>query len=217
MSTERFSGDDQGRVKKLHAVNVEIASRNGKLEIKPVPGSAFELDADLVLLAMGFLGPERGGMLDELGVKITERGNVWRDDELDDERPGRLHRRRHAARPVADRVGDRRGPQRRPRRRHVPDGQLGAAGAPAIAFKPGRDLARLQSRPAAIQRGRSDASTRATASAEALREGGRLVPYTNRMEGALQPWARRKSLEMGLKTSSRTKMSRSSTLTVRSR
>ena len=38
------------------------------------------MDADLVLLAMGFVGPERGGMLDELGVKLTERGNVWRDD-----------------------------------------------------------------------------------------------------------------------------------------
>jgi glutamate synthase (NADPH/NADH) small chain len=79
VSTERFSGDDQGRVKQLHAVTVEIASRNGKLEITPVPGSNFALDADLVLLAMGFLGPERGGMLDALGVKITERGNVWRD------------------------------------------------------------------------------------------------------------------------------------------
>jgi glutamate synthase (NADPH/NADH) small chain len=79
VSTERFSGDDRGRVKKLHAVNIEIAIQNGKLEIKPVPDSAFELDADLVLLAMGFLGPERGGMLDALGVKITERGNVWRD------------------------------------------------------------------------------------------------------------------------------------------
>jgi glutamate synthase (NADPH/NADH) small chain len=79
VSTERFSGDDQGRVKKLHAINVEIASQNGKLAITPVPGSAFDLDADLVLLAMGFLGPERGGMLDALGVNITERGNVWRD------------------------------------------------------------------------------------------------------------------------------------------
>jgi glutamate synthase (NADPH/NADH) small chain len=79
VSTERFSGDDQGRVRHLHAVTVEIASRNGKLEITPVPGSNITLDADLVLLAMGFLGPERGGMLDALGVKITERGNVWRD------------------------------------------------------------------------------------------------------------------------------------------
>ena len=79
VSTERFSGDDQGRVRQLHGVTVEIASRNGRLEITPVPGSDFALDADLVLLAMGFLGPERGGMLDALGVKITERGNVWRD------------------------------------------------------------------------------------------------------------------------------------------
>jgi glutamate synthase (NADPH/NADH) small chain len=79
VSTERFSGDDQGRVKKLHAINVEIASQNGRLEIKPVAGSEFTLDADLVLLAMGFLGPERGGMLDALGVRMTDRGNVWRD------------------------------------------------------------------------------------------------------------------------------------------
>jgi glutamate synthase (NADPH/NADH) small chain len=79
VSTERFTGNDRGHVAKLHALNVEIAIQNGKLDIKPVPGSAFDLDADLVLLAMGFLGPERGGMLESLGVNITERGNVWRD------------------------------------------------------------------------------------------------------------------------------------------
>jgi len=78
VSTERFTGDN-GRVAKLHGTTVEIESRNGRLEITPVPGSAFTLDADLVLLAMGFLGPERGGLLDTLGVKMTERGNVWRD------------------------------------------------------------------------------------------------------------------------------------------
>jgi glutamate synthase (NADPH/NADH) small chain len=37
------------------------------------------IEADLVLLAMGFLGPEKKGMLEQLGVKLTERGNVWRD------------------------------------------------------------------------------------------------------------------------------------------
>ena len=37
------------------------------------------MDVDLVLLAMGFLGPERQGLLDNFGVKLTERGNVWRD------------------------------------------------------------------------------------------------------------------------------------------
>jgi glutamate synthase (NADPH/NADH) small chain len=79
VSTGRFSGDDRGQVQKLHAINVELASQNGRLEIKPVGGSEFTLDADLVLLAMGFLGPERGGMLDTLGVRMTDRGNVWRD------------------------------------------------------------------------------------------------------------------------------------------
>jgi glutamate synthase (NADPH/NADH) small chain len=44
-----------------------------------VPGGEFEMDVDLVLLAMGFLGPERRGLLDNFGVQITERGNVWRD------------------------------------------------------------------------------------------------------------------------------------------
>ena len=68
-----------GRVTTLHAHTVEIAPANGRLEFTPVPGSEFELDADLVLLAMGFVGPERSGMLDQLGVRMTERGNVWRD------------------------------------------------------------------------------------------------------------------------------------------
>ena len=61
--------------------------------------------ADLVLLAMGFVGPERDGLVAELGVRLTDRGNVWRDDDVDDEREGRVHRRRHAARAVAHRVG----------------------------------------------------------------------------------------------------------------
>jgi len=51
----------------------------GRLDFKPIRGTEFTLDCDLVLLAMGFLGPERPGMLAELGVKLTERGNVWRD------------------------------------------------------------------------------------------------------------------------------------------
>ena len=80
VSTERFTGDAQGHVKALHAVDVEIVGQNGRLEFKPIRGSQFELNADLVLLAMGFLGPERGGMLDELGVRLTDRGNVWRDE-----------------------------------------------------------------------------------------------------------------------------------------
>ena len=44
-----------------------------------MPGSGFELQADLVLLAMGFTGPEKGALLDDLGVRLTDRGNVARD------------------------------------------------------------------------------------------------------------------------------------------
>ena len=44
-----------------------------------LPDSGFDVKADLVLLAMGFLGPERGSLLSDLGVRMTERGTVWRD------------------------------------------------------------------------------------------------------------------------------------------
>ncbi len=80
VSTERFSGDARGRVTTLHAVEAKVVNTGGRLVFEAVPGSAFELKADLVLLAMGFLGPERHGMLDEIGVRMTERGTVWRDE-----------------------------------------------------------------------------------------------------------------------------------------
>ena len=52
----------------------------------PAPSS--RSTADLVLLAMGFVGPERRGLLDDLGVKLTERGNVWRDEHWMTSVPG---------------------------------------------------------------------------------------------------------------------------------
>jgi glutamate synthase (NADPH) small chain len=58
---------------------VETIAANGRLSFRPVPGSEFSLDAELVLLAMGFVGPEKNGLLTELGVKMTDRGTVWRD------------------------------------------------------------------------------------------------------------------------------------------
>ena len=79
VNTLRFSGDDRGQVRALQAVRVEMVRKDGRVEFVPVPGSEFEIPADLVLLAMGFLGPERGALINELGVKLTERGNVWRD------------------------------------------------------------------------------------------------------------------------------------------
>ena len=57
-----------------------MTRREGRVAFDPIPDSAFELKADLVLLAMGFLGPERPGLLTDLGVRLTERGNVWRDE-----------------------------------------------------------------------------------------------------------------------------------------
>ena len=79
ISTQRFTGEN-GWVKKLHTVRVSMEKdAQGRLAFVDIPGTEMEIEADLVLLAMGFLGPERKGMLEQLGVRITERGNVWRD------------------------------------------------------------------------------------------------------------------------------------------
>jgi glutamate synthase (NADPH/NADH) small chain len=69
VSTVEFTGDSAGNVKQLHAVRVDS-------KLQPVPGTEFTLEADLVLLAMGFLGPVRNGLLDQLGVKLDPRSNV---------------------------------------------------------------------------------------------------------------------------------------------
>jgi glutamate synthase (NADPH) small chain len=77
INTKHFSGDEHGNVKKLHAVRLEwLKGDNGRPVMREVSGSDFELDADLVLLALGFLGPERSGMLADLGVQLNDRGNV---------------------------------------------------------------------------------------------------------------------------------------------
>ena len=88
VSTERFEGDDEGRVRSLHAVKVEMVRRDGRVSFEQVPGSAFEIPASLVLLAMGFVGPERGPLVDDLGVRVTDRGNVWRDEHWMTSVPG---------------------------------------------------------------------------------------------------------------------------------
>ena len=79
VSTERFLGDAAGRVTAIAAVRGEMVREAGRVRFVPLPGSEFEVKTDLVLLAMGFLGPERGGLLSELGVRMTDRGTVWRD------------------------------------------------------------------------------------------------------------------------------------------
>jgi glutamate synthase (NADPH/NADH) small chain len=80
VSTQRFTGDARGHVERLHAVQVAMTRGEGaRLEFTPSAGTEFTLDVDLVLLAMGFVGPERSGPIEELGLRLTERGNVARD------------------------------------------------------------------------------------------------------------------------------------------
>jgi glutamate synthase (NADPH/NADH) small chain len=79
VSTQRFSGTADGRVHTLHATKVEMVKRDGRVQFVPVEGSEFEIRADLVLLAMGFVGVEKSALLRDLGVTLTERGNVGRD------------------------------------------------------------------------------------------------------------------------------------------
>ena len=88
VSTQRFTGDTAGRVRVLHAVKVEMVRKDGRVSFDPVPGSEFEIPADLVLLAMGFVGPERGPLVNDLGLKLTDRGNVWRDERWMTNVPG---------------------------------------------------------------------------------------------------------------------------------
>jgi glutamate synthase (NADPH/NADH) small chain len=88
IATKQFTGTKDGRVKTLHAHKVEMVAAGGRVDFRPIPGSEFELDADLVLLAMGFVGPETQGMLQKLGVRMTDRGNVWRDERWMTSVPG---------------------------------------------------------------------------------------------------------------------------------
>jgi glutamate synthase (NADPH/NADH) small chain len=88
VSTQRFTGDANGHVRALHAVKVEMAKKDGRLQFVPVPDSEFEIPADLVLLAMGFVGPEKGPLVNEFGITLSERGNVARDDRWMTNVPG---------------------------------------------------------------------------------------------------------------------------------
>ncbi|MGZ5402735.1 MAG: glutamate synthase subunit beta [Aeromicrobium sp.] len=75
LSTKEFLGDEDGHVRALHLVEVEMMG--GKFE--EVAGSDREIPAQLVLVAMGFTGPQTEGLVDQLGVDLDERGNVKRD------------------------------------------------------------------------------------------------------------------------------------------
>ena len=81
VSTKRFEGRD-GRVEKLVAARVEWKKdANGQMKMQEVPGTEFDMRADLVLLAMGFVGPVHKGIVDELGLEKDARGNVKADTD----------------------------------------------------------------------------------------------------------------------------------------
>ena len=117
--TTKFSGENGG-VKKLHCVRVD-----GK--IKPIPGSEFDLQADLVLLAMGFVHPVHEGMIKSLGLELDQRGNVKADMLAYRSSNEGVRRRRHAARPVAGGLGD---PRRPPSAHAVDEFLMGASTLP---------------------------------------------------------------------------------------
>jgi glutamate synthase (NADPH/NADH) small chain len=84
VNTQEFVGDGDGNVAGLRLVEVELVE--GRFE--PVAGSEREIPAQLVLLAMGFVGPERAGLVDQLGVELDGRGNIARDDAFMTSVPG---------------------------------------------------------------------------------------------------------------------------------
>ena len=83
VATTRFTGDEQGNVEKLHGIHVGPAPK-----FEPIEGTEFTIDVDLVLLAMGFTGPEKSGMIEQLGVALDGRGNVTADENYMTSVPG---------------------------------------------------------------------------------------------------------------------------------
>src|SRR5450631_2779918 len=83
IATTSFTGDEHGNVKQLHGIRVGPPPK-----FEPQPGTEFTMDADLVLLAMGFLGPVRNGMIEKLEVKLDARGNVATDENYMSSVPG---------------------------------------------------------------------------------------------------------------------------------
>lgn len=84
VNTERFLADEHGNVRAI--VLNEVVLSNGKFEI--IEGTERELPCDLVLLALGFVGPEKGSWLDQLGVELDDRGNIARTDAYATNVPG---------------------------------------------------------------------------------------------------------------------------------
>jgi glutamate synthase (NADPH/NADH) small chain len=83
VATLRFEGDERGRLRRLRAVQV-----GPKPHFQPVPGTEFALEADLALIAIGFRGPAKTGLLEQFGIAVDARGNVATDNRYMTAAPG---------------------------------------------------------------------------------------------------------------------------------
>ncbi len=81
INTMKFSGEN-GVVKKLHGARLQWKRDNGRMVMEDIPGTEFELNCDLVLLALGFLGPEPEGIVTELGLKLDPRSNILTENYM---------------------------------------------------------------------------------------------------------------------------------------
>jgi glutamate synthase (NADPH/NADH) small chain len=88
VNTLEFLGDDAEQVRAVRYVEVESKVVDGRAQFVPIEGSEVELEVELVLLAMGFTGPQQSGLVSELGLELDARGNVSRDDDWQSSEPG---------------------------------------------------------------------------------------------------------------------------------
>ncbi len=88
VATTELTGDASGHVRTLHGHQVSRVIQDGRASFEPLPNSAFEMKADLVLLAMGFVGPEKSRLLTDLDIRLNDRGTVARDEQWMTNVPG---------------------------------------------------------------------------------------------------------------------------------
>ena len=123
ISTKKFEGDADGQVKAIHTVQIEwVKGANGQFQMKEVPGTETVRPAQLVLLAMGFLGPEEPllkGAQSRAGPPLQHQSRIRKIRHI---HPQSVCRRRRPPRAVARRLGHQRRPRRRPRMRPLSHG-----------------------------------------------------------------------------------------------
>ena len=129
VTTTEFVDDGSGAVRALRGHTVEMRTEDGRTVFEEVPGSEFELECELVLLAMGFVGTERRSAVDELGVEVGPRGTVVADQAWATNVERRLRVRGPDAGSEPHRLGHRRGAFVRRGGRPLAHGDDLAAGA----------------------------------------------------------------------------------------